>query len=306
MSTTFLHGVRLGIDNQAYIEARVMATDIIGVVVTSEDADPDVFPLNRCVLVIDANEAMKKAGKTGTLFETLNGINAEVRAPIVVVRVAEGVTDEETAANIIGKIDEATDQFTGLKALELATAQVGLQPRIFGIPKYDESEAVTKALYEHAEKFYGFAYSSISHIANIADALVYRQKYSNDCGMMFYGDLIKFDTEAAIEKEHYAVPQILGKRAALDQSNGWHYSISNKVLSGVLGLTKEVSYNGINGYGTGANTLNEAGISCFVRDEGFRTWGNRTTASADSSMYFEVFTRSSQVIAITLANLLKI
>lgn len=302
--TSFLHGTRLTIDDKAYIETRIMATDTIGVVCTSEDADPEVFPLNRCVLVLDIKTAIAKAGTKGTLVETLNAIDSEVRAPVVVVRVAEGETDEETVANIIGKIN-ADDTYTGLKVLDLAPSQIGLTPRIFSIPLYDKSEAVAKALAEHAERNYGFAYMSMSHCENIADALVYREKFANNCGMFFYGDIIKFNTALAMEVEHYAAPQIAGLRAFLDQTKGWHYSISNNVMKGVVGLTKEVSYSGINGYGTGANTLNEKGISCLVLDEGYRTWGNRTASGADSSMYFEVFTRSSQVAAITLANLLK-
>lgn len=305
MSTTFLHGTRLVIEEDSYIELRAMATDVIGVVVTAEDADAEIFPLNRCVLVTDAKKAMLKAGKKGTLSETLKGIDEEVRAPIVVVRVAEGETDEETYANIIGKIDETTDSYTGIKALELAKAQIGLQPRILGIPKYDKFEAVTKALQAYADKFYGFVYSSCSHCATIAEALLYRENFGNAYGMLFYGDLLQFDAETAIQREHYAVPKLLGLRAKLDQERGWHYSISNNQLSNVVGLSKEVSYAGINGYGTDANVLNEAGISCFVQDSGFRTWGNRTTSAPDSSMYFEVSARSSQVIGITLAELLK-
>ncbi len=303
MSTAYLHGVRLTIDDQAYIETRIMATDTIGVVCTAEDADPEVFPLNRCALVLDIKKAIAKAGNKGTLSETLQSIDAEVRAPVVVVRVAEGES-EETIANIIGKVND-NDSVTGLKALALAPTQVGVTPRIFTIPLYDKSEAVAKALVEHAERQYGFAYMSMSHCENIADALVYRKKFANNYGMFFYGDIIKFNPQLAAEVEHYAGPALAGLRARLDQEKGWHYSISNKVLKGVTGLTKEVTYSGINGYGTGANTLNEAGISCFVLDDGYRTWGNRTTAGPDSSMYFEVFARSSQVAAITLANLLK-
>lgn len=303
--TEFLHGTRLIIDENSYIELRVMSTSTIGVVCTADDADPEVFPLNRCVIVTDAKKAVLKAGKTGTLAETLKGIDEEVRTAIIVVRVEEGTTDEETYANVIGKIDPLTDSYTGLKALELAKAQTGLQPRILGIPKYDKSEAVFKALQAYADKFYGFAYGSCSHCSSVADALLYREKFGDAYGMLFYGDLIQFDTETAIQREHYAVPKLLGLRAKLDQERGWHHSISNKQLSQVLGLTKEVSYAGLNGYGTDANVLNEAGISCFVQDGGFRTWGNRTTAAADSSMYFEVSARSSQVIGITLAELLK-
>ena len=91
----------------------------------------------------------------------------------------------------------------------------------------------------------------------------------------------------------------------MDQTIGWHQSISNNALSNVQGLTKPVTYSPINGYGTEANTLNEKGITCLVRDDGYRVWGNRTCAAADSDKYYEVFTRSSQVVTFDCANLLK-
>lgn len=304
MATEFLHGVRLVIANDGYIELRTPSTAIIGVVCTAEDADADMFPLDRCVLITNLQRAISKAGDTGTLVETLNAIHSEARTAVVVVRTKEGATDEETIANIIGKINP-DDTRTGMKVLELANIQTGIQPRIFCVPLYDKEQAIALAIMELAERSYGFAYVSASHCENEAAAIIYRKQFSIDTGMLIYGDVIKFNTNLAMETEHWAAPQFCGLRARIDQEKGWHHSISNHALKSVLGVTKEVTYDGINGYGTGANILNEAGISVIVQDQGYRTWGNRTVAPTDSSMYFETSIRSSQVIAVTQAQLLK-
>lgn len=303
MSTEFLHGTRAKNRNDGYIELRVKSTAVIAAICTSSDADADFFPVNQCILVTNLDAAIAKSGTQGTLRETLTAIQEEVNTNIVVVRVEEGETPEITTANIIGTIN-SDDSRTGLKALELAQ-ETGVVPTIFIIPKYDTDKSVAIALAEHTKNYEGFSYISASHCENIAAVLAYREELSYDEVMLIYGDVITFNSTVGLPTEAYAVAKIAGLRAKLDQDIGWHQSISNNALSNVQGLTKPVTYKPINGYGTEANTLNEKGITVFVRDDGYRVWGNRTCAAADSDKYFEVFTRSAQVVTLTLANLLK-
>lgn len=299
----FLHGVHAINRNDGYIELRSKSTAVIATICTSSDADAEYFPLDRCTLVTNLDEAIKKSGTKGTLKEVLRGIQEEVNTNVIVVRVEEGETPETTTANVIGNIN-ADDSRTGLKALELA-GDTGLLPSIFVIPKFDADKSVAIALAEHAKKFAGFTYISASHCENIAEAIKYREEFAYDEMMLIYGDVITFNPDVKLPTETYAVAKIAGLRAKLDQEIGWHQSISNNALSNVQGLTKPVTYNPINGFGTEANTLNEKGITCLVRDDGYRVWGNRTCAAADSDKYFEVFTRSSQVVTFDCANLLK-
>lgn len=304
MSTEFLHGARAKNRNDGYIEARVPSMSTIGTVCTANDADTDFFPLNQCILVTNLKAAIAKAGKTGTLRETLLNIDSEVNTNVVVVRVEEDETDDQkTIANVIGKIND-DDTRTGLRALELAN-DTGVTPRIFCLPKYDMNKSVALALGSHAHERYGFAYASASHMDNIAAALKYREEFAIDEMMLFYGDVIQFNETVGLPTETYSTAKVAGLRARLDQEFGFQYSISNHVLERVEGLTKPVTYEGINGYGTEANTLNEKGISCFIRDDGYRTWGNRTTAGADSDKYFECVMRTTQALTLTLANLMK-
>ena len=51
---------------------------------------------------------------------------------------------------------------------------------------------------------------------------------------------------------------------------------------------------------TDANLLNEAKVSCLIHKQGFRFWGNRTTATDDQYM-FESYTRTAQVLRESIA-----
>lgn len=305
MATEFAHGVRMNISSEGYIPLRVPSTAVIGIIGTANEADIDIFPLDRCVLVTDIPAAIAKLGDEGTLKDALMDINKEVRTNIVVIRVNEESDDEPgTIANIMGDIDEYEER-TGLEAFSLATAQTGLQPRIFICPKYDEDESVAKKLGNIAKEFYGMAYVSyFNKFDTIADALSNRDSFSSDNVVAFYNNAMAYDRDAEGDAERYSIAQIAGLRAKIDIEKGWHWSLSNHRLAEVTGVNKEVTYEPINPEGTQANTLNEAGLSVIVQDQGFKTWGNRTLAASDSPFYFEVGMRSSQVLAITLANLL--
>ena len=122
-------------------EARpVVASDmsVIGLVGTADEADAETFPLNTPV-EMSSNDAILLAslGDEGTLPDALAGINAQlgefqVAARVVIVRVAEGETDAATIANILG----SEGSQTGLYALWRAGPDLGVIPRLIGVPGY--------------------------------------------------------------------------------------------------------------------------------------------------------------------------
>ena len=69
-----------------------------------------------------------------------------------------------------------------------------------------------------------------------------------------------------------------GAMSARDAAKGFWWSPSNQVLQGVAGTARPISWE-ISDPDTEANRLNEAGVTTIVRAEGFRLWGNRSTAS---------------------------
>jgi uncharacterized protein len=72
-----------------------------------------------------------------------------------VVRVAEGDDEAETISNIIGGSD-ANGQYTGMKALLAAQTQLGVKPRILGVPGLDSLEVAT-ALASIAQQLRAFS-----------------------------------------------------------------------------------------------------------------------------------------------------
>src|SRR5690606_19650359 len=106
----------------------------------------------------DAYDALGKAGDTGTLARSLEGIVNQTKPLIVAVRVAEGETEAETKANLIGTVTP-TGKKTGIKALLAAQTQFGVKPRILGVPELDDVD-VANALVGAAQQLRAFAYVS--------------------------------------------------------------------------------------------------------------------------------------------------
>ncbi|MDH8308116.1 phage tail sheath subtilisin-like domain-containing protein, partial [Klebsiella pneumoniae] len=67
-----------------------------------------------------------------------------------------------------------------------------------------------------------------------------------------------------------------GLRAAIDNSQGWHESLSNVVVNNVLGISKDVFW-ALQAEDSDANELNNNEITTLIKRDGFRFWGNRTT-----------------------------
>ncbi|HDJ1463576.1 TPA: phage tail protein, partial [Serratia rubidaea] len=136
------HGVRVLEINEGTRVISTVSTAVIGMVCTAEDADASVFPLNQPVLITDVLAASGKAGKKGTLSAALLAIAEQAKPVTVVVRVAEGQDEAETTSNIIGGADE-NGKYTGMKALLAAQAELGVKPRILGVPGFDNLQVAT-------------------------------------------------------------------------------------------------------------------------------------------------------------------
>src|SRR5690554_2741099 len=119
---SYHHGVRVIEINEGTRPIRTVSTAVIGLIATALDADATVSPENEPVLVTDVYSAIGSAGTEGTLARALDAIADQTRPLIVVVRVPEGATPEETDANVIGTV-EADGRKTGMKALLNAEAK---------------------------------------------------------------------------------------------------------------------------------------------------------------------------------------
>lgn len=291
------HGVRVVEINDGTRVISTVSTAVIGWVCTAEDADKTLFPLNTPVLITDVLAASGKAGKTGTLGPALLAIADQCKPVTVVVRVAEGEDEAATTTNIIGGSD-ANGRYTGMKALLSAQAELGVKPRILGVPGHD-NQAVATALAAVCQQLRAFGYVSVYGAKTISDAIKYRENFSQRELMLIWPDFVNWHTTTSQSDMAFASARALGLRAKIDQETGWHKTLSNVGVNGVTGLSASVFWD-LQATGTDADLLNEASVNTLVRKDGFRFWGNRT-CSDDPLFAFENYTRTAQVLADTMA-----
>jgi len=286
---SYYHGIRVTEINDAARAIATVATSVIGLVSIAPDADATAFPLNQAVLVDDLTTAIGKAGDDGKLAASLEAIGDQATAPVVVVRVAEGENAAETTANIVGTTT-ATGQLTGMQALLGAESQLGIKPRILGVPGYD-TQAVTTGLATVAQKLRGMAYAAAEGdtVAEVAD---YRQNFGARELMLIWPEFTDF--------EGSAIARALGLRSKIDQQTGWNKTLSNVAINGVTGLSRPVPFSILASDTTTASLVNDADVTTLARIDGYRFWGNRT-CSDDPLFAFESAVRTAQVLQDTIA-----
>ncbi|HHT0333003.1 phage tail sheath protein [Klebsiella pneumoniae] len=297
MAQDYHHGVRVVEVNDGTRSITTVSTAIVGMVCTGDDADASVFPLNKPVLLTDVLTASGKAGESGTLARSLDAIADQAKPVTVVVRVAQGETEAETTANIIGGVT-ADGKKTGMKALLSAQSQLGVKPRILGVPGHD-TQAVSTELLSVAQSLRAFAYMSAYGCKTVEDAIAYRDNFSQREGMLIWPDFINFDTVLQADATAYATARALGLRAKIDEQTGWHKTLSNVGVNGVTGLSADVFWD-LQDPATDAGLLNQNDVTTLIRKDGFRFWGSRCL-SDDPLFQFENYTRTAQVLADTMA-----
>ncbi|MGP3147261.1 phage tail protein, partial [Serratia bockelmannii] len=87
--STFHHGVRTRETQHLGDAINDIDSSVIGVICTADDADASMFPLDTPVLLTRVASAIGKAGKTGTLRQTLVAISNQCSPKTIVIRVAD-------------------------------------------------------------------------------------------------------------------------------------------------------------------------------------------------------------------------
>ena len=297
MADSYHHGLRVVEINEGTRPIRTIATAVQGLIATAEDADATVFPLNTPVLITNTQAAVAKAGTNGTLKTALQAMANQANSICVVVRVAAAEDEAAQTANVIGTVD-ATGKYTGAKALLLAKAKLGVQPRIIGAPGLD-TQAVATELATIAKKLRAFAYVYAWGCETKEEVVAYRDAFAARELMVIWPNFVAFNVDTAQTETVPAVAVAMGLRAKIDNEIGWHKTLSNVAVNGVTGIDADVTWD-LQDPATDAGYLNSNEITTLIQHDGFRFWGSRT-CSDDPLFAFENYTRTAQIMADTIA-----
>ncbi len=319
MTAKRMHGVTANEYTHGARAISDIATNIIGIVATGNDADTSAFPLNTPIFSTSVGSLIDRAGSQGTLAKSLDAIHDQADAQIVVVRVADTEDESEKKQNVIN----------GAKQLAKASAYTGFKPKIIGAPELDDAD-VTAELVVAANALDAFVYASAGGSQDITSLGEYRKGFGQKNLMLIDNDFMALNPAAvstatgqgdisantltavrnilsggAVQGQTNTVTtaatiaRILGARAMLDEKVGPHKSISNTEIQGVSALKYPRSF-GLLDINSEANTLNNLDVTTLIREKGFRVWGNRT-CSADPIWAFEPTVRVASIIKETIA-----
>lgn len=270
-SSDFLHGVEhFWLDNlERPIE--VMAASVVGIVGISEDADDEVYPLDKPVL-INSDKLVAKAG-TGFLANALEDIYRQGGALCVVVRVSP--ESSEGVHPVVGTVDEDGHAF-GLQALLGAESAVGVRPTLLMLATGDEDDLETEvpALCVVANKLH--AIPVISRQTGGPQAAM-KAAEATDGVEFVYGTFYFGKDGLGNPIYRPAAATVVGHIIRIDREEGYWNSPSSRQILGVSGM--KVTVDHVPGSTTcTSNLLNSKGVSCVIQqDGGFYFWGNRLT-----------------------------
>lgn len=313
MPEQFLHGVDVVIVDDGGRPIEVPAASIIGVIGTAPLADPVAFPLNTPVRVTSLSEAAKlksvpPAGTPdeGTLPDALDSIYDQARAVVVVIRVAKGVDDAATMANILGGANAQTGAYEGVHAFLGAQSALGIKPRILIAPGYSHQRPVDPQ--NAGQQLRNPVVAELEGIADRMRAVIVADGPSttDTAAIAAAGDsgskrvylidprVKKLNAAGAIINS-YSSAAVAGVIARSDKDRGWHASPSNQAITGIIGVERPIDFE-MGDYTSRANLLNAANVATIIREDGYRLWGNRTL-SDDPRWQFLSIVRTADMIA---------
>jgi len=276
MAADYLHGVEQFYIDNAGRPIEVLAASTIGLIATGTDADATVFPLNVPVLC-NSEKLIAKAGTSGTLRLALEDIYRQIGAVVVVVRVAEAVDldpveqEKKQIANVIGRQDNESGEYTGLKALLAAESLVGVRPRLIIAPEFSHLTGVGAEMEVIGKKLSAIPIidGSESGFSEVLDECeLYDEVLFVNCGIKVLdenGDVVTRKASATVA----------GHIVRVDNEEGYWHSPSSRKIYGILG-TSELIDHAIGSTTSKANLYNGSNITVIVQQQGgFYLYGNR-------------------------------
>jgi uncharacterized protein len=265
MPETFLHGVELLEVDTGSRPIRSVRSSVIGLVGGGNNhAD---FPLDTPVLITSAKDVKEKLGASSWLGNAIENVFKQGSALVVAVR-----TDD-----VLGSLS----QLTGVYALRRAQADLGYTPRVIVGEAFDNDQT---ALKEVAASLRAVALVGINE-TEATDATRWSDENGNDRTFAIW---------PYVNGGQDPAPFVAGVIARTDNDRGFWWSPSNQEVFGINSLDQPVDFQ-LGDNTSLANIVNEGKVTTFIRQGGFRVWGN-LTGSIDPKYQFLSVRRTADII----------
>jgi membrane complex biogenesis BtpA family protein len=300
------------------VGVNVLANGAVQALAVAKAAGAAFIRVNQWANAYVANEGFMegKAGAAARYRAWLRARDVKIFADVHVKHGAHAITADRSIQELARDVEFfdadvaiATGQRTGIQALLSAESELGVKPRIIGVPELD-TQGVANALAAAAQDLRAFTYVAARDPAgNYAQtkeqATAYRKEFGQREVMVLYPNFLAWDSAAGEDGKGAVVTQgavayALGLRAKLDQEVGWHKNISNAVINGPQGITVPVFFD-LQNPASDAGYLNAQEVTTIIRRAGYRFWGSRTCEEQGGRFPFENYTRTAQVLADTIA-----
>ncbi|UXN07514.1 phage tail sheath subtilisin-like domain-containing protein [Bartonella sp. HY761] len=188
-----------------------------------------------------------------------------------------------TAADIVGSID-AAGRASGFQLAQGTFGELGYFPKILIAPRFSTHVGVRTGMNVISNKIHAMDISDLPAGLTIQQAIASRgvggeYNTASDRSILTYPQVKAYDPVAddvvnQPYSQHYA-----GVIVATDLAQGYHYSPSNKTMTDVVGMERDIYYHP-GDLSSETNALNEVGIVTIMNmyGNGYRAYGNRSAA----------------------------
>ena len=209
---------------------------------------------------------------------------------VVVIRVAEGDTAEETLKNVIGdaKVGSGIHAFLDTESIIHVTPKILIAPEFTHLRPNSQMNPVTSTLIPIAERLRAVIIADGPNTDD-SEAITWRKDCSSNRVYMVDPWLKVFP-----EQTLPASPYVAGLIAKSDNEYGFWCSPSNREINGIVGTARPIDF-ALGDANCRANYLNENDVATIIHHNGYRLWGNRTCA-VDNKWAFLSVRRTADLI----------
>ncbi len=268
MPEQFLHGVEVLEINDGPRPIRTVRSSVIGLVGTGTAGA--TMPLDTPILLTSGRDAGTLVGAGSYLAKALEAIFKQAGAVVIVVRTED--------------VEGSASAFTGVFALKRAQADLGYTPRIL-IAEGAATVEVAASLKAVAASLRAVAPVGLVGVADATAATGWVEANGNERTYAIWPSVNGGEDPA---------PYVAGAIARSDNDRGFWWSPSNFEVFGINKLDSPVDFQ-LGDPTSLANILNEGNVTTFIKEGGFRLWGNHTGA-VDPKWTFLCIRRTADMI----------